>query len=134
MDQNVAAVYRWVCRVFFKRTEGRVEETVMPQCKKCGKKGMLLRLAQKTRLCRSCDAAFSENSKHLTEKIMENVNLIVRSDNLELIVSRCDQIEEDTHKLVSLYREYSLAPSSQLLDLVHQYREIKQKALQELRK
>ncbi|MFH1672602.1 MAG: hypothetical protein ABIF87_04160 [Pseudomonadota bacterium] len=101
----------------------------MPQCKKCGKKGLLLRLEEKTGLCSPCNAAFEEMSRHLTEEIMENVNSVVRPDDPETIVSRCDQIEESISKLISLHEEYSLKPSSVLLYLMSWSGAIKQRAL-----
>jgi ribosomal protein L37AE/L43A len=56
----------------------------VPQCKKCGKRGLLLRLEEKTGLCPSCNAAFAKSSKELTEKIMENANLIRRRKKPDL--------------------------------------------------
>lgn len=106
----------------------------MPQCKKCGRKGLLLKLEGKTGLCLSCNAEFAESGKHLTEKIMDNVNLIAQSDDPNTIVSRCDQIEESANKLILLQEAYSLEPSSELVDLVSKYREMKQKALNAMQK
>ena len=68
------------------------------------------------------------------EKIMDNVNLIAQSDDPKTIVSRCDQIEESANKLILLQEAYSLEPSSELVDLVSKYREMKQKALSAMQK
>jgi len=106
----------------------------MPRCKKCGKKGLLLKLEEKTGLCLSCNAAFAESGKHLTERIMENANLIARSDDPKSIASQCEVVEESANKLISLHEEYSLEPSSELLILVSRHREIKQRALDKMQK
>ncbi len=106
----------------------------MPQCKKCGKKGLLLKLDEKTRLCLSCNAAFVESGKHLTEKITERVNLIAQFDDPKTVVFRCDQIEESANKLISLHKEYFLEPRSELLDVVSWCKGIKQKALSKMQK
>lgn len=101
----------------------------MPQCKKCGKKGWLLKLERETGLCLSCNAVFVENGRQLTEKITENVNLIAESDDPKTIVSRCDQIEETANKLISLHKGCFLEPSAELLDVVNWCREVKERAL-----
>lgn len=106
----------------------------MPQCKKCGKRGLFLRLEEKTGLCPSCDAAFAKSSKELTEKIMEDANLIRRLDDPKTVVSRCDQMEENAKNLILLHKEYSLEVGSELIYLVTWCREIRQKALSTMEK
>ena len=106
----------------------------MPQCKKCKKKGLLLKLEKKTGLCLSCNAAFAESGKHLTKEVMENQNLIARADDPKTIVTQCEALEESVNKLISLHKEYALEPSPELLDLISQHREIKQKALNTMKK
>ncbi len=106
----------------------------MPQCKKCGKRGLFLRLEEKTGLCPSCNAAFAKSSKELTEKIMENANLIRRLDDPKIVVSRCDQMEENAKNLILLHKEHSLEVGSELIDLVTWCREIRQKALSTMEK
>ncbi len=101
----------------------------MPQCKKCRKKGLLLKLEKRTGLCLSCKTAFMKSSRELTEKIMKDANSIRELDDPKAIVSRCDQVEENAQKLISLHKEYSLEVGSALIHLVNQYRQIKQKTL-----
>ena len=93
----------------------------MPQCKKCGKKGLLLRLEEKTGLCSPCNTTVEEMSRHLNEDIMENVNSVIRPVVPETIVG--------ISKLISLHEEYSLKPSSVLLYLMSWSGAIKQRAL-----
>ena len=107
----------------------------MAQCKKCGKKGLLLRMEKDTGLCLSCKAAFAERAKPLAEKLMEveNMNLAARSDDPKTIVTQCEKVEESANKLLSLKKEYSMEPGPELLELMSKYREIKQKALNNLK-
>ena len=101
----------------------------MPQCKKCRKKGMFLKLEKRTGLCLSCKTAFMKSSKELTEKVTEDANLIRGLDDPKAIVSRCDQVEENAQKLISLHKEYSLEAGSALMHVVNWCRQIKQKTL-----
>ncbi len=101
----------------------------MPQCKKCRKKGLFLKLEKRTGLCLSCNTAFIKSSRELTEKIMEDENSIRELDDPKAIVSRCDQVEENAQKLISLHKEYSLEAGSALLHVVSWCRQIKQKTL-----
>jgi len=108
----------------------------MPQCKKCGKKGLLLRLEKQTSLCLSCKGAFTEKAKPLAEKLMEveNANLAAQTDDPKTIVAQCEAVEESANKLILLKKEYSLEPGTELQDLVSKYREIKQKAFDRMKK
>ena len=101
----------------------------MPQCKKCRKKGLFLKLERRTGLCLSCNTAFMKSSRELTEKITEDANLIQGLDDPKAIVSRCDQVEENAHKLISLHKEYSLEVGLLLMQIVNRCRQIKQKTL-----
>lgn len=106
----------------------------MPQCKKCRKKGLFLKLEKRTGLCLPCKTAFIESSRELIEKITEDSNLIRRLDEPKAIVSRCDQVEENAQKLVSLHKEYSLEAGSALMHVVNWCRQIKQKTLSTMEK
>ena len=75
-----------------------------------------------------------KSSKELTEKITEDVNLIRGIDDPKAIVSRCDQVEENTQKLISLHKEYSLEPGSELMHVMNRHRQIKQKTLNTMEK
>ena len=101
----------------------------MPQCKKCKKKGLFLKLYRRTRLCLPCNTAFIKSSRELTAKIMEDINSIQGLDDPKAIVSRCEQVEENAQKLISLHKEYSQEVSSSLMLVVNRYRQIKQKTL-----
>ncbi|MDI6789796.1 MAG: hypothetical protein QME44_03800 [Thermodesulfobacteriota bacterium] len=114
--------------------EIKIGKNIMPRCKKCGTKGWLLKLEEKTGLCLSCNAAFTESGRHFTERIIENVNLIGQPDDPKAMASRCDKIEESAMELILLHKEYSLEPGSELLHLVRRYREIKQEALSKIQK
>ena len=46
----------------------------MPQCTKCGKKGLFLKIEVDTRLCLSCNESFAQKGKILTEKITDAKN------------------------------------------------------------
>jgi hypothetical protein len=107
----------------------------MAQCKKCGKKGLLLRLEKDTGLCLSCKGAFVERAKPLAEKVMEveNMHLAARSDDPKTIVTQCEAVEESANKLISLKKEYSQDPGPELTELITKYREMKQKALNSLK-
>ncbi len=106
----------------------------MRQCKKCGKKGLLLRMEKDTGLCLSCKGAFAERAKPLAERLMEveNMNLAARSDDPKTIVTQCEAVEESANKLLSLKKEYSMEPGPELQELITKYRDIKQKALNDL--
>ncbi len=101
----------------------------MPQCKKCRKKGLLLKLEKRTGLCLPCKTAFMKSSRELSEKLMEAVNSIRELDDPKAIVSGCDQVEENAQKLISLHKEYSLGVGSPLMHVVNWCRQIKQKTL-----
>jgi hypothetical protein len=107
----------------------------MAQCKKCGKKGLLLRLEKQTGLCLSCKGEFAEKAKPLAEKLMEveNAGLAEQTDDPKTIVAQCEAVEENANKLISLKKEYSLEPGPELSDLVNKYRDIKQKALDRMK-
>jgi len=70
-----------------------------------------------------------KSSRELSEKLMEAVNSIRELDDPKAIVSRCDQVEENAQKLISLHKEYLLESGSALTHVVNQYRQIKQKTL-----
>jgi hypothetical protein len=46
----------------------------MPQCTKCGKKGLFLKIEDDTGLCLSCNEDFAKQGKVLTEKIVRAKN------------------------------------------------------------
>jgi len=129
----------------------------MVQCKKCGKKGLLLRLEKDTGLCLSCKGAFVERAKPLAERLMEaenmckaafaekakpvteklvegkEIDLAALSDDPKAVVTLCEAVEESAKELLSLKKEYSLESGPELLELITKYREMKQKVLDNIK-
>ena len=99
----------------------------MPQCKKCGKKGLFLKIEDDTGICLACNEAFAMSGKVLTGKIMEAKNSIGTADSTQT-VKLCQTIEEHGKRLIALHEEYKLQPSQELLDLIQTYKEMRQRA------
>jgi hypothetical protein len=108
----------------------------MRQCRSCGKKGLLLKLEKDSGLCLACKGSFSEKAKPLAEKMMEveNMNLAARTDDPKEVISQCEAVEESANKLIALKKEYNLEPGAEIQELIDKYREIKQKALDNMNK
>ena len=99
----------------------------MPQCKKCGKKGLFLKIEDDTGICLACNEAFARSGKALIEKIMEAKNSISYADSAQT-AKLCQTIEELGAQLIALHEEYKLEPSQELLDLIQTYRKMLQLA------
>ena len=100
----------------------------MPQCKKCGKKGLFLKIEEDTGLCLSCNENFAQEGKVLTEKIIEAKNKVSTAKETEQIVSLCKSIELHGNELLTLHRSYKLQPSQELLDLIDTYKKMREVA------
>ena len=90
----------------------------MPQCKKCGKKGLFLKIEDDTGLCLSCNGSFAQEGKELTQKITEAKNKAVISKDPSEIAASCKEVEQYGNELISLHQAYNLQPSQVLLDLI----------------
>jgi len=99
----------------------------MPQCKKCGKKGLFLKIEDDTGICLSCNEEFAKRGKLLTGEIMEAKNAIVTADSAETI-KLSKTIEDFGARLIALHEEYKLQPSQELLDLIQTYRKMRELA------
>ena len=100
----------------------------MPQCKKCGKKGLFLKIEEDTGLCLSCNESFAQEGKVLTEKIIEAKNKVNTAKETEKIVGLCKSIEQHGNELLTLHRSYKLQPSQELLDLIDTYKKMREVA------
>lgn len=94
----------------------------MPQCNKCGKKGLFLKMEGDTGLCLSCNEQFAKEGKILTEKIMDAKNKVSASKDAQEIASLCKSIEDQGNSLVALHEAYNLQPSQELLDIIETYK------------
>jgi len=95
----------------------------MPQCNKCGKKGLFLKMEGDTGLCLSCNELFAKEGKTLTEKIMDAKNKVTASTDGKEIASLCKSIEDYGKSLVALHEAYNLQPSQELLDIIETYKQ-----------
>jgi len=100
----------------------------MPQCKKCGKKSLFLKIEEDTGLCLSCNENFAQEGKVLTEKIIEAKNKVSTAKETEKIASLCKSIEQHGNELLTLHRSYKLQPSQELLDLIDTYKKMREVA------
>ena len=96
----------------------------MPQCSKCGKKGLFLQIEEDSGLCLSCNEDFAREGKELTAQIMAAKTEATRSEAPEKVLANCRTIEEVGEKLIELHRRYGLEPSRELLDLITTYRKM----------
>ena len=93
----------------------------MRQCKKCGKKGLFLKIEDDTGLCLSCNEEFAGKGKSLTERIIEAKNAVAAAEPNE--AAKLSEIIEDFGKrLVALHEEYHIQPSQELLDIIETYK------------
>ena len=99
----------------------------MPQCKKCAKKGLFLKIEDDTGICLACNEAFAKSGKSLTGKIMEAKNSISAANSAQTI-KLCQTIEEHGTQLIALHEEYKLQPSQELLDLIQTHRKMRELA------
>ena len=116
----------------------------MPQCKKCGKSGLFLKMEKDTGLCLSCNEGFAKEGKVLTEKIMEAKNKvavakevltekIMEAENKvatdpEEIAASCKAVEDYGNELLALHQAYNLEPSQALLDLIQTHKKMREGA------
>ena len=94
----------------------------MPQCKKCGKKGLFLKIEEDTGLCLSCNEDFAAEGKPLTAGIMEAKNKASTAKDPDQIRTHSRTLVELGEKLVELHERYHLKPSQELLDLMAAHR------------
>jgi len=100
----------------------------MPQCQKCGKKGLFLKIEGDTGLCLACNERFAQEGKILTQKIIEAKNEANASKEAEKLASLCKSIEDYGNDLVALHQAYNLQPSQELLDLIGTYKKMGEEA------
>jgi hypothetical protein len=100
----------------------------MPQCKKCGKSGLFLKMERDTGLCLSCNEGFAQEGKVLTEKIMEAKNKAAATKDTEEIVASCKAVEQFGNELIALHQAYNLQPSQALLDLIEVHKKMREGA------
>jgi len=100
----------------------------MPQCKKCGKKGLFLKIEGDTGLCLACNERFAQEGKILTQKIIETKNEATATKDAEKLVGLCKAIESYGNDLVALHQAYNLQPSQELLDLIGTYKKMGEEA------
>jgi hypothetical protein len=100
----------------------------MPQCKKCGKSGLFLKMEKDTGLCLSCNEGFAQEGKVLTEKIMEAKNKAAATKDPEEIAASCKAVEDYGNELLALHQAYNLEPSQALLDLIQTHKKMREGA------
>ncbi len=100
----------------------------MPQCKKCGKSGLFLKMEKDTGLCLSCNEGFAQEGKVLTEKIMEAKNKAAVVKDPEEIAASCKAVEDYGDELLALHQAYNLQPSQALLDLIQTHKKMREGA------
>jgi hypothetical protein len=100
----------------------------MPQCKKCGKSGLFLKMEKDTGLCLSCNEGFAQEGKVLTEKIMEAKNKAAVAKDPEEIAASCKAVEDYGDELLALHQAYNLQPSQALLDLIQTHKKMREGA------
>jgi hypothetical protein len=96
----------------------------MPECRKCHKKGLFLKIEGDSGLCLSCNEEFAKEGKKLTQKITEAKNKIVEAKDPEEKASAAKAIETYGNELVALHKQYNLQPSQELLDLIETYKKM----------
>ena len=98
----------------------------MPQCNKCGKKGLFLKLEADTGLCLSCNEGFAREGKILTEKIVEAKNRAAAAKDGGEVAASCKALEDYGNELIALHNSYNLQPSQELLDLIAAHKKMQQ--------
>jgi hypothetical protein len=98
----------------------------MPRCKKCGKKGLFLKIEGVTGLCLSCNEEFARKGKILTEKIIEAKNSAATAKERAEVVGLCESVEQYGTQLIALHKDYNLEPSQELLDLIEAHKRIRE--------
>lgn len=103
----------------------------MPQCRKCGKKGLFLKIEEDTGLCLSCNENFAQQGKILTERITAAKNAASVANDPKEIAKFCQLVENYGNELLALHQAYNLKPSQELLDLIEAYRKMRLSAEKE---
>ena len=96
----------------------------MPQCKKCNKTGLFLKIEEDSGLCLACNEAFATEGKPLTERIFAAKKNAALSDDPAEIGRQCREIVAAGENLIALHQRYNLKPSQELLDLIDTYRQM----------
>ena len=100
----------------------------MPQCKRCGKKGLFLKIEGDTGLCLSCNESFAQEGKLLTEKIIEAKNKATIAKDPEEVAKFCKSVEYYGNELLALHQAYNLQPSQELLVLIEAHKKMREQA------
>jgi len=98
----------------------------MPTCKKCGKRGLFLKIESDTGLCLSCNEEFAEEGKILTGKVMEAKSKAASSKDPDEISVACKALEGYGNELIALNKAYDVEPSQALLDLIEAHKKIRE--------
>ncbi len=102
----------------------------MPECVKCGKKGLFLKIEGDTGLCLSCNESFAKKGKALTQKITEAKNAATTAKDPKDIANFCKMVKNYGKELIALHQTYNLQPSQELLDLIETYKKMQESAEQ----
>lgn len=105
----------------------------MPQCRKCGKKGLFLKIEEDTCLCLSCNESFAQKGKIFTERITDAKNTASVAKDPKEITKFCQLVEDNGNELLALHQTYNLQPSQELLDLIEAHKKMRVLAEKELR-
>ena len=105
----------------------------MPQCRRCGKKGLFLKIEEDTGLCLSCNESFSQKGKILTERIIDAKNTASVAKDPKEIAKFCQMVEDNGNELLAMHQTYNLQPSQELLDLIEAHKKMRVSAEKELR-
>lgn len=100
----------------------------MPQCIKCNKKGLFLKIEEDTHLCLACNEAFAKAGKLLTEKIMQAKSATVTTQDKSKVAQYCSDIEKYGEELMALHAEFNIDPSQELIDLIDTYKKMREMA------
>ena len=100
----------------------------MPQCRKCGKKGLFLKIEEDTGMCLSCNEGFAKEGKILTEKIIEAKNKARTARDPEGVVKFSRLVVDYGNELLALHHAYNLEPSQELVDLIETHRKMGEEA------
>lgn len=103
----------------------------MPQCRKCGKKGLFLKIEELTGLCLSCNERFAQEGKVFTERITSAKNKESTAKDPKDIAKFCQLVENYGNELLALHQSYNLHPSQELLDLIASCKKIRVSAERE---
>ena len=100
----------------------------MPQCRKCGKKGLFLKIESDTGICLSCNEDFAKEGKILTERIIEAKNKARTAKDPEGVVKFSNLVLDYGNELLALHQAYNLKPSQELLDLIETHKKMREQA------